>query len=132
MIKFALGAIGVTALTYLVARERTLLRKTAHDCDKIKLKQVNMRVADSIVVVLCTLLVGGVATAKVYKQKICSEKPVVLEVCTPTYCYEQLFYNVKKYENKTDPQGRKFIRIYGNDGTITDVSSENKTVKVKK
>lgn len=38
MIKFVLGAIGVTALTYFVARERTLLRKTAHDCDKIKLK----------------------------------------------------------------------------------------------
>ena len=91
-----------------------------------------MKVADSIVVVLCTLLVSGAAAAKVYKQKIGSEKPVVLEVCAPTYCYEQLFYNVKKYENKTDPHGRKFIRIYGNDGTITDVAAENKTVKVKK
>lgn len=91
-----------------------------------------MKVSDSIVVVLCALLVTGAAAAKVYKQKIGSEKPVVLEVCTPTYCFEQLFYNVKKFENKTDPQGRKFIRIYGNDGTITDVSTENKTVKVKK
>ena len=91
-----------------------------------------MKVADSIVVVLCTLLVSGAAAAKVYKQKIGSEKPVVLEVCTPTYCYEQLFYSVKKYENIIDPRGRKFIRIYGNDGTITDVASENRTVEVKK
>lgn len=90
-----------------------------------------MRVSDSIVVVLCTLLVAGVAAAKVYKQKIGSEKPVVLEVCTPTYCFEQLFYNVKKYEIKTDPQGRKFIRIYGNDGTITDVVTETRQLMSK-
>lgn len=91
-----------------------------------------MRVTDVIVFVFCTFLVAGVTVAKVYKQKIGSEKPVVLEVCAPTHCYEQLFYDVKKYENKTDSQGRKFIRIYGNDGTITDVALENKTVKVKK
>jgi hypothetical protein len=91
-----------------------------------------MRVADSIVVILCTLLVVGVAAAKVYKQSVGTEKPIVLEICTPTYCFEQMLYNVKKYENKTDPQGRKFIRVYGNDGTITDISTENKTVKVKK
>jgi len=35
IIKFALGAIGVTALTYLVAREKVLLKKTAHDCSKL-------------------------------------------------------------------------------------------------
>lgn len=35
IIKFALGAIGVTALTYLAAREKVLLKKAAHDCSKL-------------------------------------------------------------------------------------------------
>lgn len=38
IVKILLSALGVTALAYLVTREKTLLRKTAHDCDKIKLK----------------------------------------------------------------------------------------------
>lgn len=38
IVKILLSVLGMTALTYLVAREKTLLRKTAHDCDKIKLK----------------------------------------------------------------------------------------------
>lgn len=91
-----------------------------------------MKKIDCLVIMLCTLLVVGIATAKVYKQKVGSEKPVVLEVCTPTYCFEQYFYNVKKYEHKTDAQGHKFVRVYMNDGTITDFATENKTIKAKK
>jgi len=36
--KILVTACGISAVTYLVAREKVLLRKTAHDCDKIKLK----------------------------------------------------------------------------------------------
>lgn len=91
-----------------------------------------MKKIDVIVVLVCALFVCGIAGTKVYKQKIGIEKPTVFEVCTPTYCFDQIFYNVKKYENKTDATGRKFIRIYFNDGSVSDFSTENKTVKVKK
>ncbi len=36
--KILVTTVGISALAYLVAREKVLLKKTAHDCDKIKLK----------------------------------------------------------------------------------------------
>ena len=36
--KKILALLGIGAITYLIARERILLKKTAHDCDRIKLK----------------------------------------------------------------------------------------------
>lgn len=92
-----------------------------------------MKKIDVIVVLVCALVVGGIAATKVYKQKIGTDKRTVFEVCTPNYCFEQVYYGVKKYENKTDANtGKKFIRIYMNDGSVSDFATENKTVKVKK
>lgn len=93
-----------------------------------------MKKSDIFVVLSCVLLVTGISGAKIYKNHstIGTEKSYVLEICTPTYCWDQTFYNVKKTENKTDASGRKFIRVYLNDNTITDVSTEGRTVKVKK
>ena len=132
LLKIVVTALGISTVAYLVSREKVLLKKTAHDCDKIKLKQVNMKKFDIVVILVCALVVGGIAATKVYKQKIGSTKPYTFEVCTPTYCYDQIFYDVKKYEKMTDPMGRKFIRIHFNDGSVADFATENKAIKVKK
>ena len=36
--KKILALLGIGAIAYVIAREKVLLKKTAHDCDKIKLK----------------------------------------------------------------------------------------------
>lgn len=36
--KKLLTLVGLGAIAYLVTREKVLLKKTAHDCDRIKLK----------------------------------------------------------------------------------------------
>ena len=36
--KALIATVGISAVSYLIAREKILLKKTAHDCDKIKLK----------------------------------------------------------------------------------------------
>lgn len=38
LIKVFLTIFGISAIGYLFAREKVLLKKTAHDCDKIKFK----------------------------------------------------------------------------------------------
>lgn len=37
-IKILLSILGITAISYLFSREKILLKKISHDCDKIKLK----------------------------------------------------------------------------------------------
>lgn len=39
--KFLITVFGIFAVTYLIAIEKVLLKKTAHDCDKIKMKDKN-------------------------------------------------------------------------------------------
>lgn len=92
-----------------------------------------MKKSDILVVATCVLFVTGIACAKIYKQhsNVGSEKPYVLEICTPSFCYDQTFYNVKKHRILTDNKGRKFIRVYFNDKSITDVDLDGKTVKMK-
>ena len=36
LVKLFLTIFGISAIGYLVAREKVLLKKTAHDCEKIK------------------------------------------------------------------------------------------------
>lgn len=36
IVKVLLTIFGISAISYLIAREKTLLKKTAHDCQKIK------------------------------------------------------------------------------------------------
>ena len=38
LLKIVVTALGISTVAYLVSREKVLLKKTAHDCDKIKLK----------------------------------------------------------------------------------------------
>lgn len=38
IIKIISTVLGISAICYLVAREKVLIKKTAHDCDKIKFK----------------------------------------------------------------------------------------------
>ena len=92
-----------------------------------------MKKSDILVVAACVLFVTGIAGAKIYKlhSSVGSEKPYVFEICTPSFCYDQTFYNVKKHQILTDSKGRKFMRIYFNDKSITDVDLAVKTVKVK-
>lgn len=35
LLKILITACGISAVTYLVAREKVLLKKTAHDCSKL-------------------------------------------------------------------------------------------------
>ena len=39
-------------------------------------------------------------------------KPLVLEICNPNFCYEQVIPVAKKWEVKHDFTGKKFIRVY--------------------
>lgn len=38
IIKIITTVFGISAICYLVAREKVLIKKIAHDCDKIKMK----------------------------------------------------------------------------------------------
>ena len=38
IIKIISTVFGISAICYLVAREKVLIKKIAHDCDKIKMK----------------------------------------------------------------------------------------------
>lgn len=36
IIKILMTLFGISAISYLIAREKVLLKKTSHDCNKIK------------------------------------------------------------------------------------------------
>ena len=57
-------------------------------------------------------------------------KPVVLEICRPSFCYQQMYEDVKKAEQKKDAAGNSFVRLTFFDGTVLDV--DNATVVAKK
>lgn len=64
---------------------------------------------------------------------VLADKPLVFEICTPTFCYEQVIPDAKKWEYKHDLNGRKFIRVYFYDKwKLLDFYVENKQVKQKK
>lgn len=57
-------------------------------------------------------------------------KPLVLEICNPNFCYEQVIPDAKKWEIKHDFTGKKFIRVYFYDTRkLLDISAEGRTVK---
>ena len=90
-----------------------------------------MKKSDILVVAACVLFVTGIAGAKIYKlhSSVGSEKPYVFEICTPSFCYDQTFYNVKKHQILTDNKGCKFMRVYFNDKSIIDVALDGKLSK---
>lgn len=57
-------------------------------------------------------------------------KPLVLEICNPNFCYEQIIQDAKKWEVKYDFTGKKFIRVYFYDTRrLLDIPAEGRTVK---
>ena len=60
-------------------------------------------------------------------------KPLVLEICNPNFCYEQIIPDAKKWEYKHDFTGKKFVRVYFYDSRkLLDIKADGLTVKQKK
>ena len=56
-------------------------------------------------------------------------KPLILEICTPSFCYEQMYENVQKIEFLTASNGKKFVRIHYFNGKTEDINGD---IKVKR
>ena len=67
---------------------------------------------------------------------VCSafaSKPLVLEICNPNFCYEQIIPDAKKWQYEYDFTGKKFIRVYFYDSSkLLDIEADGLTVKQKK
>lgn len=62
-----------------------------------------------------------------------ASKPLVLEICNPNFCYEQIIPDAKKWQYEYDFTGKKFIRIYFHDSRkLLDIEADGLTVKQKK
>lgn len=60
-------------------------------------------------------------------------KPLVLEICNPNFCYEQIIPDAKKWQYEYDFAGKKFIRVYFyNSRELLDIEADWLTVKQKK
>lgn len=60
-------------------------------------------------------------------------KPLVLEICNPSFCYELIARDAKKWEWKTDFTGKKFVRVYFYDTKkMLDIPADRLTVKARK
>lgn len=57
-------------------------------------------------------------------------KPVTVEICQPTFCYEMTYTDVAKTEFLADANGKRFLRIQFTYGKLLDVSGYE--VKVKR
>lgn len=62
-----------------------------------------------------------------------ASKPLVLEICSPNFCYEQIIPDAKKWQYEYDFSGKKFIRVYFYDSRkLLDIEADGLTVKQKK
>lgn len=62
-----------------------------------------------------------------------ASKPLVLEICSPNFCYEQIIPDAKKWQYEYDFTGKKFIRVYFyNSSKLLDIEADGLTVKQKK
>ena len=62
-----------------------------------------------------------------------ASKPLVLEICNPNFCYEQIIPDAKKWRYEYDFSGKKFIRVYFYDSRkLLDIEADGLTVKQKK
>lgn len=62
-----------------------------------------------------------------------ASKPLVLEICNPNFCYEQIIPDAKKWQYEYDFTGKKFIRVYFyNSSELLDIEVDGLTVKQKK
>ena len=62
-----------------------------------------------------------------------ASKPLVLEICNPNFCYEQIIPDAKKWQYEYDFTGKKFIRVYFYDSRkLLDIEADGLTVKQKK
>ena len=62
-----------------------------------------------------------------------ASKPLVLEICNPNFCYEQIIPDAKKWRYEYDFTDKKFIRVYFYDsGKLLDIEADGLTVKQKK
>lgn len=62
-----------------------------------------------------------------------ASKPLVLEICNPNFCYEQIIPDAKKWQYEYDFTGKKFIRVYFYDSNkLLDIEADGLAVKQKK
>ena len=62
-----------------------------------------------------------------------ASKPLVLEICNPNFCYEQIIPDAKKWQYEYDFTGKKFISVYFYDSSkLLDIEADGLTVKQKK
>ena len=48
-------------------------------------------------------------------------KPVVLEICRSTFCYQQMYDDVRRAVQMNDRDGNRYVRLFFADGTLVDV-----------
>ena len=58
-------------------------------------------------------------------------KPVTVEICQPTFCYEMTYADVAKTEFLADVTGKKFLRIHFMYGKLLDISGYEIKLKRK-
>ena len=73
-------------------------------------------------IVMIVMLLAGIVCAK----------PLVLDICKPTFCYVQKIENAKSWQWLTDFNGYKFVRVYLYGNGLIDIPAHNATVKVRK
>ena len=62
-----------------------------------------------------------------------ASKPLVLEICSPNFCYVQIIPDAKKWQYEYDFTGKKFIRVYFyNSRKLLDIEADRLAVKQKK
>lgn len=61
-----------------------------------------------------------------------ASKSLVLEICSPNFCYVQIIPDAKKWQYEYDFSGKKFIRVYFyNSRELLDIKADGLTVKQK-
>ena len=59
-------------------------------------------------------------------------KPLVLEICNPNFCYEQIIQDAKKWEYIHDFTGKKYVLLYFYDTRrLLDIKTDGMSVRVK-
>lgn len=62
-----------------------------------------------------------------------ASKSLILEICSPNFCYVQIIPDAKKWQYEYDFSGKKFIRVYFYDSRkLLDIEADGLAVKQKK
>ena len=61
-----------------------------------------------------------------------SAKPLVFDICYPSFCYVQVVEDAKSWQWMTDYTGKKFVRVFLFNKNILDINGHGKEIKARK